>query len=179
MHVYEFNLNYWFHLPSSSNSSAAHWVIFFLVIYSNWQKALEWQQQNYVWFSQVDPGPLSGVLQFIYLFKICNMYIPYNNQDIQLGCSDFLSFVILLRSQGIGGVGSVAAEMLTRCGIGRLLLYDYDKVELANMNRLFFRPEQVFVCIILIIDSIFLKFYRRVSSFWIFIVQKLSGNDFR
>nr|KJB51206.1 hypothetical protein B456_008G206300 [Gossypium raimondii] len=44
---------------------------------------------------------------------------------------------------GIGGVGSVAAEMLTRCGIGRLLLYDYDKVELANMNRLFFRPDQV------------------------------------
>jgi len=43
---------------------------------------------------------------------------------------------------GIGGVGSVAAEMLTRCGIGRLLLYDYDNVELANMNRLFFRPEQ-------------------------------------
>jgi ubiquitin-like modifier-activating enzyme 5 len=36
----------------------------------------------------------------------------------------------------------VAAEMLTRCGIGRLLLYDYDTVELANMNRLFFRPEQ-------------------------------------
>ncbi|KAL0928515.1 hypothetical protein M5K25_000400 [Dendrobium thyrsiflorum] len=44
---------------------------------------------------------------------------------------------------GIGGVGSVSAEMLTRCGIGRLLLYDYDTVELANMNRLFFRPEQV------------------------------------
>ncbi|WIA43736.1 hypothetical protein OEZ86_010162 [Tetradesmus obliquus] len=43
---------------------------------------------------------------------------------------------------GVGGVGSVAAEMLTRCGVGRLLLYDYDKVELANMNRLFFRPEQ-------------------------------------
>lgn len=29
---------------------------------------------------------------------------------------------------GMGGVGSVAAEMLTRCGIGRLLMYDYDKV---------------------------------------------------
>lgn len=43
---------------------------------------------------------------------------------------------------GIGGVGSVVAEMLTRCGIGKLLLFDYDKVELANMNRLFFRPEQ-------------------------------------
>lgn len=29
---------------------------------------------------------------------------------------------------GMGGVGSVAAEMLTRCGIGRLMMYDYDKV---------------------------------------------------
>jgi len=43
---------------------------------------------------------------------------------------------------GIGGVGSVTAEMLTRCGIGKLLLFDYDKVELANMNRLFFQPHQ-------------------------------------
>ena len=43
---------------------------------------------------------------------------------------------------GCGGVGSVVAEMLTRCGIGKLLLFDYDKVELANMNRLFFRPDQ-------------------------------------
>lgn len=50
-----------------------------------------------------------------------------------------------MKMQGIGGVGSVAAEMLTRCGIGRLLLYDYDRVELANMNRLFFRPEQVLI----------------------------------
>jgi len=44
---------------------------------------------------------------------------------------------------GLGGVGSVAAEMLTRCGIGKLLMFDYDTVELANMNRLFFRPNQV------------------------------------
>jgi ubiquitin-like modifier-activating enzyme 5 len=43
---------------------------------------------------------------------------------------------------GLGGVGSVAAEMLARCGIGKLLLFDYDTVEIANMNRLFFRPEQ-------------------------------------
>lgn len=44
---------------------------------------------------------------------------------------------------GVGGVGSVTAEMLTRCGIGKLVLFDYDKVELANMNRLFFQPDQV------------------------------------
>ena len=37
---------------------------------------------------------------------------------------------------GLGGVGSVTAEMLTRCGIGKLLLFDYDTVEIANMNRL-------------------------------------------
>lgn len=43
---------------------------------------------------------------------------------------------------GVGGVGSVTAEMLTRCGIGKLLLFDYDTVELANMNRLFFQPHQ-------------------------------------
>ena len=41
---------------------------------------------------------------------------------------------------GIGGIGSVVAEMLTRCGIGKLILFDYDKVELANMNRMFYLP---------------------------------------
>jgi len=59
--------------------------------------------------------------------------------------------------QGIGGVGSVAAEMLTRCGIGRLLLYDYDTVELANMNRLFFKPDQV--CITIALCEYVLLFY--------------------
>ncbi|EGT52627.1 hypothetical protein CAEBREN_09781 [Caenorhabditis brenneri] len=43
---------------------------------------------------------------------------------------------------GVGGVGSVVAEMLTRCGIGKLILFDYDKVEIANMNRLFYQPDQ-------------------------------------
>lgn len=44
---------------------------------------------------------------------------------------------------GVGGIGSVTCEMLTRCGIGKLVIYDYDKVELANMNRLFFTPSQI------------------------------------
>ncbi|KAK1444701.1 ubiquitin-activating enzyme E1 like protein [Babesia gibsoni] len=44
---------------------------------------------------------------------------------------------------GVGGVGAVVAEMLTRCGIGKLILFDYDDVELANMNRLFYTPNQV------------------------------------
>ena len=41
---------------------------------------------------------------------------------------------------GVGGIGSVVAEMLTRSGIGKLILYDYDRVELANMNRMFYLP---------------------------------------
>ena len=49
---------------------------------------------------------------------------------------------------GVGGVGSVTAEMLTRCGIGKLILFDYDKVELANMNRLFFQVIDMFVQLI-------------------------------
>lgn len=48
------------------------------------------------------------------------------------------SFSIII--VGIGGIGSVVAEMLTRCGIGKLILYDYDRVELANMNRMFYLP---------------------------------------
>ena len=44
---------------------------------------------------------------------------------------------------GVGGVGSVTAEMLVRCGIGKLILFDYDKIEKANMNRLFYTPEQI------------------------------------
>ena len=43
----------------------------------------------------------------------------------------------------VGGVGSVVSEMLTRCGIGKLILYDYDIVEIANMNRLFYTPDQI------------------------------------
>lgn len=44
---------------------------------------------------------------------------------------------------GVGGVGSVTSEMLTRVGVGKLILFDYDKVEIANMNRLFYTPNQV------------------------------------
>lgn len=68
------------------------------------------------------------------LMALQRMGIVHNYEKIR----DFSVAII-----GIGGVGSVAAEMLTRCGIGRLLLYDYDKVELANMNRMFFLPNQV------------------------------------
>ena len=58
--------------------------------------------------------------------------------DVVQNYSEIRSFTVII--VGIGGVGSVVAEMLTRCGIGKLILYDYDKVELANMNRMFYLP---------------------------------------
>jgi len=36
---------------------------------------------------------------------------------------------------GIGGVGSYAAEALGRCGVGSLVLIDYDRVSESNINR--------------------------------------------
>ncbi|KAF5186027.1 tRNA threonylcarbamoyladenosine dehydratase [Thalictrum thalictroides] len=42
------------------------------------------------------------------------------------------SFVIVI---GLGGVGSHAASMLLRSGVGRLLLVDFDQVSLSSLNR--------------------------------------------
>jgi len=75
----------------------------------------------------VDSNPYSR------LMALQRMGIVNNYQDIR-------KYTVVV--VGVGGVGSVTAEMLTRCGIGKLILFDYDKVELANMNRLFYQPSQ-------------------------------------
>lgn len=36
---------------------------------------------------------------------------------------------------GLGGVGGYAAELLARCGVGKLTLVDGDRVALSNLNR--------------------------------------------
>ena len=56
--------------------------------------------------------------------------IPFYTKQINLKKINHFSinlyhFFIIL-------VGSVTAEMLTRCGIGKLILFDYDTVELGR-----------------------------------------------
>ena len=36
---------------------------------------------------------------------------------------------------GVGGVGGYCVEMLARCGIGEIIIVDYDKVDITNINR--------------------------------------------
>ena len=43
---------------------------------------------------------------------------------------------------GLGGLGSNIAVMLARCGIGKLLLVDFDVVDVTNLNRqMYFIPQ--------------------------------------
>lgn len=44
---------------------------------------------------------------------------------------------------GIGGLGCITAEMSARCGIGKISLFDFDTVEIVNLNRLLFREEHI------------------------------------
>ena len=36
---------------------------------------------------------------------------------------------------GLGGVGGYAVESLVRSGIGKIILVDYDTIDLTNLNR--------------------------------------------
>lgn len=44
---------------------------------------------------------------------------------------------------GLGGLGSNIAVSLVRAGIGRLLLVDFDKVDITNLNRQQYKASQI------------------------------------
>ncbi|KAL1234817.1 Ubiquitin-like modifier-activating enzyme [Trichinella spiralis] len=59
------------------------------------------------------------------LMALKRMGIVKNYENIR-------NFTIII--VGIGGVGSVVSEMLTRCGIGKLILIDYDKAGMSKVE---------------------------------------------
>jgi sulfur carrier protein ThiS adenylyltransferase len=44
---------------------------------------------------------------------------------------------------GLGGLGSITAICLARAGVGRLILIDFDKVDVTNLHRQQYRFSQV------------------------------------
>ena len=44
---------------------------------------------------------------------------------------------------GLGGLGSNIAVSLARAGVGRLMLIDFDRVDLTNLHRQQYRADQI------------------------------------
>ncbi|WP_371805148.1 ThiF family adenylyltransferase [Candidatus Lokiarchaeum ossiferum] len=44
---------------------------------------------------------------------------------------------------GVGGLGIISSEMLARCGIGTIYIFDYDIVEAVNLNRVGFMEADI------------------------------------
>jgi ubiquitin-like modifier-activating enzyme 5 len=44
---------------------------------------------------------------------------------------------------GVGGLGCLTSEMVVRCGVGKVTLFDFDKVEIVNLNRCMYKLEDI------------------------------------
>ncbi|MFX0070017.1 MAG: ThiF family adenylyltransferase [Candidatus Hermodarchaeota archaeon] len=44
---------------------------------------------------------------------------------------------------GVGGLGCVSAEMAVRCGVGKISLFDFDTVDIVNLNRHMYREKHI------------------------------------
>lgn len=61
---------------------------------------------------------------------------PFHRSELLLGADGFDQLVASSACIiGLGGVGSYAAEALVRSGVGRVVLVDFDRVCITNVNR--------------------------------------------
>lgn len=60
----------------------------------------------------------------------------YDRFELLVGTDAFMRISNLtIMVVGVGGVGGYVVEALARCGVKKLILVDYDKVEITNFNR--------------------------------------------
>ncbi len=65
------------------------------------------------------------------IFKDCTEGLEESFSSVKIGIA------------GAGGIGSNAAMLLVRAGVRSIVLVDFDKVEIQNLNRQFFFADQV------------------------------------
>lgn len=44
---------------------------------------------------------------------------------------------------GVGGLGVISSELVVRCGIGKITLFDFDTVDIVNLNRHMYKMEHI------------------------------------
>ena len=65
-----------------------------------------------------------------------SIYMTFNKISDHLGC-----FTVGIA--GAGGLGSNCAVALARSGVGKLIIADFDIVDISNLNRQYFFSDQV------------------------------------
>ena len=68
----------------------------------------------------------------------CNFVAMMTFQQIKEHLSHFSAGIA-----GCGGLGSNCAVALARCGIGKLVLADFDVIQESNLNRQYFFFDQI------------------------------------
>ncbi|KAH9622083.1 hypothetical protein KSS87_005271 [Heliosperma pusillum] len=86
--------------------------------------------QNGCFYHRMDTQEMPDLLKDEIVSEQLTRNIQFFGLDSQKRVTE--SYVVVI---GLGGVGSHAASMLLRSGVGRLLLVDFDQVSLSSLNR--------------------------------------------
>lgn len=70
----------------------------------------------------------------------CGAVLAFDSRDALAERAPPEASCLCLRSSVVACFCSLSPRL--RCGIGKVIIYDYDTIELANMNKMFYRPEQ-------------------------------------